>query len=107
MARIPVVGSRRKRSRCQRRSKPTPWARRSRNFRKRTKDPSRPADWATTAAGSCGSGAAIRSYVEAHHNVYVVLLKPEVARYPKVLRQNPKRDPAKPCVYVGMTGLTV
>ena len=25
----------------------------------------------------------------------------------KLLRQNPKRDPSKPCVYVGMTGLTV
>ena len=43
----------------------------------------------------------------AHHNVYVVLLKPDVAKYPKVLRQNPNRDPAKQCVYVGMTGLTV
>src|SRR5436190_22212675 len=54
-----------------------------------------------------GSGAAVRSYVEAHHNVYAVLLNPDVARHPKVLRQNPNRDPAKPCVYVGMTGLTV
>ena len=45
--------------------------------------------------------------MEAHHNVYVVLLNPDVARHPKVLRQNPNRDPAKPCVYVGMTGLTV
>src|SRR5438477_12311750 len=25
----------------------------------------------------------------------------------RVLRQNPNRDPAKPCLYVGMTGLTV
>ena len=54
-----------------------------------------------------GSGAAVRSYVEAHHNVYVVLLNPDVGRHPKVLRQNPNRNPAKPCVYVGMTGLTV
>src|SRR5205823_4361506 len=29
------------------------------------------------------------------------------AKHPKLLRQNPKRDPSKPCVYVGMTGLTV
>ena len=29
------------------------------------------------------------------------------AKHPRVLRQNPNRDPAKPCVYVGMTGLTV
>jgi hypothetical protein len=39
------------------------------------------------------------------HNVYVVLLDPAVALHPSVLRLNPKRDPAKPCVYVGMTGL--
>ena len=40
-----------------------------------------------------------------HHFVYVVLLDPKVAEHPTVLRLNPKRDPAKPCVYVGMTGL--
>ena len=40
-----------------------------------------------------------------HHNVYVVLLDPKVAGHPSVLRLNPRRDPAKPCVYVGMTGL--
>jgi hypothetical protein len=39
------------------------------------------------------------------HHVYVVLLDPAVAAHPSVLRVNPKRDPAKPCVYVGMTGL--
>ena len=41
-----------------------------------------------------------------HHYVYVVLLAPAAGRLRKVLRENPKRDPAKPCVYVGMTGLT-
>lgn len=41
-----------------------------------------------------------------HHNVYVVLLKPAVAKLLKVRAENPKRDPKKPCVYVGMTGLT-
>jgi len=41
----------------------------------------------------------------AHHYVYVVLLEPGVARHRKVLAVNPDRDPAKPCVYVGMTGL--
>lgn len=41
-----------------------------------------------------------------HHHVYVVLLGPEVASIRKVLRENPGRDPSKPCVYVGMTGLT-
>src|SRR5438105_4952510 len=40
-------------------------------------------------------------------SVYVILLNRAVAKHPKVLRQNPKRDPSKPCVYVGMTGLTV
>ena len=41
-----------------------------------------------------------------HHNVYVVLLKPDVARLRKVQRENPLRREEKPCVYVGMTGLT-
>ena len=41
-----------------------------------------------------------------HHNVYVVLLDPAVAKLRKVRLANPKRDPKKPCVYVGMTGLT-
>ena len=42
-----------------------------------------------------------------HHNVYVILLDPKVAEHPSVLRLNPKRNPSKPCVYVGMTGLPV
>ncbi len=41
-----------------------------------------------------------------HHNVYVVLLESKVARLRKVRRENPKCDPAKPCVYVGMSGLS-
>ena len=40
-----------------------------------------------------------------HHNVYVILLDAKVARHPTILRINPKRDAAKPCVYVGMSGL--
>ncbi|HMC29114.1 MAG TPA: hypothetical protein VKM56_15095 [Verrucomicrobiae bacterium] len=40
-----------------------------------------------------------------HHNVYVVLLSPDAARHSMIRRVNPKRDPKKPCVYVGMTGL--
>jgi hypothetical protein len=40
-----------------------------------------------------------------HHNVYVVLLDPAAGRLRKVRRANPARDPQKPCVYVGMTGL--
>ena len=43
---------------------------------------------------------------ELHHNVYVVLLRPAVRRIRKVRSENPQRDPKKPCVYVGMTGLT-
>ena len=42
-----------------------------------------------------------------HHNVYVILLGDAVAKHPSILRLNPKRDPLKPCVYVGMTGLPV
>ena len=40
-----------------------------------------------------------------HHYVYVVLLDPKAGRDQKLLADNPARDPAKPCVYVGMTGL--
>jgi len=40
-----------------------------------------------------------------HHHVYVVLLEAAVAKLAKVRAENPKRDPKKPCVYVGMTGL--
>src|SRR2546425_2035146 len=42
-----------------------------------------------------------------HHSVYVVLLDNAVAKHPSILRLNPKRDPLKPYVYVGMTGLPV
>ncbi len=40
-----------------------------------------------------------------HHHVYVVLLKPAVASIRRILAENPIRDPGKPCVYVGMSGL--
>ena len=42
-----------------------------------------------------------------HHSVYVILLDAAVLRHPSILRLNPNREPAKPCVYVGMTGLLV
>jgi len=42
-----------------------------------------------------------------HHNVYVILLDSKALRHPSILRANTQRDPAKPCVYVGMTGLPV
>lgn len=50
----------------------------------------------------------LRSKLESldHHNVYVILLNPAVGKLRKVRAENPKRDPKKPCVYVGMTGLT-
>src|SRR5262250_1921611 len=42
-----------------------------------------------------------------HHSVYVILLDPAVLGHSSILRLNQNRDPAKPCVYVGMTGLAV
>jgi len=41
-----------------------------------------------------------------HHHVYVVLLDARAARMRELRASNPHRDPAKPCVYIGMTGLT-
>ena len=41
-----------------------------------------------------------------HHTVYVVLLTPAAARLAAVRAANPDRRRGKPCVYVGMTGLT-
>ena len=41
-----------------------------------------------------------------HHSVYVVELSPEVWNEPKFRKCNPDYDPARPCVYVGMTGLS-
>lgn len=40
-----------------------------------------------------------------HHNVYVVLLDSAAAKLRSVRTANPDGDPAKPCVYVGMSGL--
>ena len=48
----------------------------------------------------------VESQPEHHHNAYVVLLDPAAARIRSVRAANPNRDPKKPCVYVGMTGLT-
>src|SRR5437764_11240171 len=42
-----------------------------------------------------------------HHSVYVVLLSNRALKEVSMLRLNPKRDPLKPCLYVGMTGLPV
>jgi predicted GIY-YIG superfamily endonuclease len=40
------------------------------------------------------------------HSVYVVELGPEVLREGRFRRANPGYDAVRPCVYVGMTGLT-
>ncbi len=40
-----------------------------------------------------------------HHHVYVVLPAAAAGRIRQVRAENPGRDPGKPCVYVGMTGL--
>jgi len=42
-----------------------------------------------------------------HHSVYVILLDSAVLQHRSILHLNPKRDPSKACVYVGMTGLPV
>ncbi len=42
-----------------------------------------------------------------HHNVYVIELDKAVLKESKFRRANPEYDPSKPCIYVGMTGLTV
>jgi hypothetical protein len=47
-----------------------------------------------------------RQQPEQHHNVYVVLLDRAVGKLRKVRAANPECDPKKPCIYVGMTGLT-
>src|SRR6516164_6639239 len=40
-----------------------------------------------------------------HHCVYVVLLESAAAGVRSVRAANPRSDPKKPCVYVGMSGL--
>jgi len=41
-----------------------------------------------------------------HHNVYVVLLNAAVSKIREVRAANRDHDRRRPCVYVGMTGLT-
>jgi len=40
------------------------------------------------------------------YSVYVVELSPEVWNSPRFRKANPKHDITRPCVYVGMTGLS-
>ena len=48
----------------------------------------------------------IRQLKSHRHNVYVVELSPEVLEEARFRRANPGYDATKPCVYVGMSGLT-
>jgi hypothetical protein len=48
----------------------------------------------------------MRAASKHHHNVYVVELSKDVLNEPKFRKANPDYDPRKPCVYVGMTGLS-
>ena len=41
-----------------------------------------------------------------HHNVYVIELDPAVLKEKRFAEENPDHDPAKACLYVGMTGRT-
>jgi hypothetical protein len=41
-----------------------------------------------------------------HYHVYVVELDPAVLNLARFRNANPERDMLKPCIYVGMTGLT-
>lgn len=55
---------------------------------------------------SRSEGAGQAPPVDYHHHVYVVLLEAAAGRWRSLRAANPDRDPAKPCVYVGMTGLS-
>jgi predicted GIY-YIG superfamily endonuclease len=57
------------------------------------------------ARGGHHSGVSWAVAARHHHYVYVVLLSQDVLYEPKFKKCNPDYDPAKPCVYVGMTGL--
>jgi hypothetical protein len=46
------------------------------------------------------------AHSEHHHHVYVVLLDAAAGKIRRVRAENPQRDPGKPCLYVGMSGLT-
>lgn len=48
----------------------------------------------------------MRSASRYHHHVCVVELSQDVLREPRFRKANPDYDPAKPCVCVGMTGLS-
>ena len=57
------------------------------------------------AAVRAGTASPTKPAADWHHHVYVVELDPAVSRLRVVRSTNPDRDPKKPCVYVGMSGL--
>ena len=72
----------------------------------RRRFPRAPGAGAFSAARASAVAAATASPAAGwHHHVYVVELDPAVARLRIVRATNPDRDPKKPCVYVGMSGL--
>jgi hypothetical protein len=51
--------------------------------------------------------AAHTNWQHAHHNLYVIELRPEIfTKEQRFFEANPHWLPGKPCVYVGMTGLS-
>jgi len=49
----------------------------------------------------------MRTERELRYSIYVVLLEASVATLPQMRRRNPKHDPSKPFVYIGVTSLPV
>ena len=46
------------------------------------------------------------AWTRSHHCVYVIQLSDDVRRRARFIRENPRMQAGKPCVYVGLTGLT-
>jgi predicted GIY-YIG superfamily endonuclease len=53
-----------------------------------------------------GKGKKKKHSAKLHHNVYVIELDKAVLQSKDFLAKNPGHDPAKTCLYVGMTGKT-
>lgn len=64
---------------------------------------------ATTFANTSSAGRSpvpTSRHPARHHSVYVVELRPGAARNPAFARANSQRRDDKPCLYVGLTGLS-